>query len=204
MRYSSLQILLNYAKGKGLEENDKQTCSSRWILYQHHLKESGASFISKGLQLPKIPSVMTLIHNYYSKIEQLYIDKFGVMKRENKNINICIDKWTSFRNRRYMNISCILQWDFIESCFNKNSWELSCRKNVIFTSGQIETSELKLEAEVVATAFLKKPPIVQLLKFPEFYGTRWFITVFTRALHWSLSWARSIHPPRLVFTVRSC
>jgi hypothetical protein len=31
---------------------------------------------------------------------------------------------------------------------------------------------------------LEKPAIVQLLKnFPEFYGTRRFITVFTRALH---------------------
>jgi hypothetical protein len=34
--------------------------------------------------------------------------------------------------------------------------------------------------------------LVQLLKnFPAFYRTRKFITVFTRALHWSLSWARS-------------
>jgi hypothetical protein len=46
---------------------------------------------------------------------------------------------------------------------------------------------------------------VQLLKnFLAFYGTRKFITVFTRALHWSLSWARSIqsiqsHP----FSLRS-
>jgi hypothetical protein len=42
-------------------------------------------------------------------------------------------------------------------------------------------------------------PVLQLLKnFPAFYGTRRFITVFTRALHWSLSWTRSIHsiPPR--------
>jgi hypothetical protein len=32
-----------------------------------------------------------------------------------------------------------------------------------------------------------KPPIVQLLKnFAAFYGTRRFITAFTRALHWSL------------------
>jgi hypothetical protein len=31
-------------------------------------------------------------------------------------------------------------------------------------------------------------PIVQRLSnFPAFYGTRRFITVFTRALHWSLS-----------------
>jgi hypothetical protein len=40
---------------------------------------------------------------------------------------------------------------------------------------------------------LEKLPIVQLLKnFPAFYGTRRFITVFTRALYWSISWARSI------------
>jgi hypothetical protein len=30
-------------------------------------------------------------------------------------------------------------------------------------------------------------------KFPAFYGTRRFNTVHTRAHHWSLSWARSIH-----------
>jgi hypothetical protein len=40
---------------------------------------------------------------------------------------------------------------------------------------------------------LEKLPIVHLLKsFPAFYGTRRFITVPKRALHWSLSWARSI------------
>jgi hypothetical protein len=31
-----------------------------------------------------------------------------------------------------------------------------------------------------------------LKNFPAFYGTRRYITAFTRALHWSLSWARSI------------
>jgi hypothetical protein len=37
-------------------------------------------------------------------------------------------------------------------------------------------------------ALLEKLPVVQLLKnFLAFYGTRKFITVFTRALHWSLS-----------------
>jgi hypothetical protein len=30
-------------------------------------------------------------------------------------------------------------------------------------------------------------------KFPTFYGTRRFITVFTRARHWSLPWAMCIH-----------
>jgi hypothetical protein len=39
----------------------------------------------------------------------------------------------------------------------------------------------------------EKQPIVQPLKnFPAFYGSRRFITVFTRALHWSRFWARSI------------
>jgi hypothetical protein len=42
-------------------------------------------------------------------------------------------------------------------------------------------------------ALLEKPPIVQSLKnFPAFHGTRRFNTVFTRALHWSLSWVTSI------------
>jgi hypothetical protein len=42
-------------------------------------------------------------------------------------------------------------------------------------------------------ALLEKLPVVQLLNiFPGFYGTRRLITVFTRAIHWSLSWARSV------------
>jgi hypothetical protein len=40
---------------------------------------------------------------------------------------------------------------------------------------------------------LEKLPTVQLLKnFPAFYGILRFITVFTRALHWSLSWTSLI------------
>jgi hypothetical protein len=37
-------------------------------------------------------------------------------------------------------------------------------------------------------ALLEKPPVAQPVKnFPTFYGTRRFITVFTRACHWSLT-----------------
>jgi hypothetical protein len=55
-------------------------------------------------------------------------------------------------------------------------------------------------------ALLEKPPIVQPLKnFPAFYGTHRFITVFTRALHWSLSWDSSIQPipphPKINFNI---
>jgi hypothetical protein len=35
---------------------------------------------------------------------------------------------------------------------------------------------------------LKKPPFVKLFEnIPTFYGTLRFITVFTRAFHWSIS-----------------
>jgi hypothetical protein len=38
------------------------------------------------------------------------------------------------------------------------------------------------------SVLLEKPPVAQLLKnFLPFYGTRRFITVLTRALHWSPS-----------------
>jgi hypothetical protein len=41
--------------------------------------------------------------------------------------------------------------------------------------------------------FLQKPSLTKVLKnFRTFYGTWRFITVFARALHWSLSWARWI------------
>jgi len=41
--------------------------------------------------------------------------------------------------------------------------------------------------------FLEKLTVPQLVnKFPSFYGTRKFITVFTTVRHLSLSWARSI------------
>jgi hypothetical protein len=54
-------------------------------------------------------------------------------------------------------------------------------------------------------ALLEKPPVVQLFKnVPALYGTRRFITVFTRALHWSLSWDRSIQSiPSHTISLRS-
>jgi hypothetical protein len=47
-------------------------------------------------------------------------------------------------------------------------------------------------------AFLEEKPNLQLLKnIPAFYGTRRFITVFTKALHWSLFWAAAVGCQRL-------
>jgi hypothetical protein len=49
--------------------------------------------------------------------------------------------------------------------------------------------------------YTDRAPILQLLKkFPAFYETWKFITVITRALHWSLPWVRSIEsiPPHRI------
>jgi hypothetical protein len=41
---------------------------------------------------------------------------------------------------------------------------------------------------------LEKLTVTQLVtKYPTFYGTWGFIIMFTRALHWSLSWAKWLH-----------
>jgi hypothetical protein len=79
------------------------------------------------------------------------------------------------------------------------AWCLIIRRNSFtilpFTYGQNEIYRYTnhyLLTYLRNWALLEKPPIVQPLKnFPAFYGTWRFITVFTRALQWSLSWARS-------------
>jgi hypothetical protein len=50
------------------------------------------------------------------------------------------------------------------------------------------------QSNYLCGAFLLEKLIVTQLvkKFPTFYATQRFITVFTRAYHWSLSWARWI------------
>jgi hypothetical protein len=61
-------------------------------------------------------------------------------------------------------------------------WLFSCAHTYLFT-------ELSPSWGAVNCAAPQEPPSI--------YGTRWFNTVFTRALHWSLSWAISIqstHP----------
>jgi hypothetical protein len=59
-----------------------------------------------------------------------------------------------------------------------------------FTANQflLARSPLRLLTYSRSWVLLEKPVIAQLFKnFPAFYGTRRFNTVFTRALHWSLS-----------------
>jgi hypothetical protein len=90
---------------------------------------------------------------------------------------------------------CIHLRQFFLKCFVLNYCEMPVRLRI---SSMNYASDLYLSLPHSLThswswAFLEKLSIVQLLKnFPAFYRTRKFITVFTRARHWSLFWARSI------------
>jgi hypothetical protein len=51
-----------------------------------------------------------------------------------------------------------------------------------------ESVTVRITHSLMELSLLEKLPIVQALKkFPAFYGTKRFITVFTRVIHWSLS-----------------
>jgi len=50
---------------------------------------------------------------------------------------------------------------------------------------------MSIQLSTWSTALLQKLAVAQLVtKCPAFNGTRRFITVFTKARHWSLYWAR--------------
>jgi hypothetical protein len=75
----------------------------------------------------------------------------------------------------------IISSDFL--VFFVNSHSIHCPISTVHL-----IADIKLLTYLRSSALLDKLPIVQPLKnFPAFYGTRRFITVFTRALHWSLS-----------------
>jgi hypothetical protein len=67
---------------------------------------------------------------------------------------------------------------------------------IVFPPSQNTDDDNRLEENLTylqSWDILEKLPIVQPVgNFPAFYLTRRFITVFTTALHWSLSWTTSI------------
>jgi hypothetical protein len=75
----------------------------------------------------------------------------------------------------------------------------------VFKSYLTENTLRRIYLTPCSKALLEKPPVAQLLKnFLIFYGTRTFITVFTRAFHWSVFSATLIqcilpHPTSLRF-----
>jgi len=64
---------------------------------------------------------------------------------------------------------------------------LSVHKKVMSAVTNQPTTRCRVLLQNLTVAQLAK-------KFPTFYGTWTFITVFTTAFHWSLSWARCTQP----------
>jgi len=70
-----------------------------------------------------------------------------------------------------------------------STWESHRRQQRI--SPKLVVFKNKIVIPQWSRAFAAKLTVTQLFKkFPSFYGTWSFIFVFTRARHWSLSWAR--------------
>jgi hypothetical protein len=77
---------------------------------------------------------------------------------------------------------------------NLSKFEVSV-KCILFLEGRwLKISYQKLTPW--STVFLEKLIVTEVFnKFPAFYGTPKFTTLFTRARHWSLSWTRYIQFP---------
>jgi len=85
--------------------------------------------------------------------------------------------------------------------FRKITWwcrceELKCATNSVSKSLRCQTICRYISISKQLTPWnrvLEKLIVTKLIKkYPAFYGTRRYITVFTRARHWSLSWTRRI------------
>jgi hypothetical protein len=106
---------------------------------------------------------------------------------------------SSFRLRHHWSI---LSTPFPHSVkFGSDWYLLVCNKilsNIIYQHVATDNespppTEWPVTTHSQTWALLDKPPILQLLKnFPAFCGIRRFVTVLLRAIHWSLSQARSI------------
>jgi hypothetical protein len=134
---------------------------------------------------------------------QVHITTFHLSE---SNFNIILS--STIRSRK---LSLSLRYGYLISTIRPNTcssrvslyvhpndilWSVQIMKFLVWISIQHPVTSVRpyLHTYLRSGALLEKPPSVQPLKnLPAFYVTRRFITVFTRAFQWSLSWARSIH-----------
>ncbi|KAF6321781.1 S1 RNA binding domain 1 [Rhinolophus ferrumequinum] len=145
--------ILHYVKGLDLEETVSKLAaldgiSINTITKSEFIRES---FTSKGMQLPGSPSsVMTLIHNYYSKVKQLYIQKLDVFKCDNKKLSISVNEWTSCKNRRYMNVHVYCNETSMNLGLIRIHGNCPAEKVLSLLQERLENFQLKLESDAVA------------------------------------------------------
>jgi hypothetical protein len=83
-------------------------------------------------------------------------------------------------------ISCIAACVLLE--FKWNDW----KNNFLFTDSFISISVIVKWELTSWRPSREAASCAATRQLPAFYGTRKFITLFTRALHWFISWERSI------------
>jgi hypothetical protein len=86
----------------------------------------------------------------------------------------------SGRTRTQCNVTSPANFTFLFTCCSCNS---CCIRSYAVLNWHPQPTR-KPTIQLTVTQLVKK--------FPDFYGNRRFITVFTRTRHWSLSWARWI------------
>lgn len=107
-KMSKLQpTILKYTKRQSLAEIVSRLCALDGFSISGVSKSSfiRESLNVRGFQLPKNKtSVMKLIHDYYDSAKLEIIKKIDSYKKE-RLLSLTLDEWTSFKNRRYLNIN---------------------------------------------------------------------------------------------------
>jgi hypothetical protein len=132
-----------------------------------------------------------------------------------KDVSVCFTDWcpASLRNGFRDSISLaakrpvLKHRDSFTFTFYPSHKEVKMLSKTVFQfSSIIEALKLYSLTKSIpwSRVLLEKLIVTQLVKLPAFYGTRRFITMLTRARHWSPSWARCIqstlpHPTSVWF-----
>lgn len=111
------------------------------------------SIKKRSMTLPQQPSdVMNLVFKYYNTVKEQVVKSIQAMKLKNKKFTLSIDEWTSFNNRRYLNVH--LYHDITKS-INLGLIPVlgSCpaEKMVELVNTKLVTFGLSFERDIVAT-----------------------------------------------------
>ena len=113
----------------------------------------GSSSKLRGFDLPKYPTdVMNLIYKYCDKIEEEVRAKIKLAKSKKQKISQSIDEWTSFRNRRYLNIHIYYEGGDSDNLgLIRIHGSCPADKMIELVSSKLNLFEIDYEKDVVAT-----------------------------------------------------
>ena len=100
--------ICNYVKRQSMAEIVARLCSLDGFSISGICKSLfiRESLSARGFQLPKSKThVMKLVHVYYELVKLETIKKINMYTKENSLLSLTLDEWTSFKNRRYLNVN---------------------------------------------------------------------------------------------------